>query len=243
MEETLIRFRLKGRFAHFLKAESGVTALTYPVPSRTVIMGLVGAVLGLEKDEPQQSLASINVTVEGTLPMTHWHKVKLRKDPPNQLPHIINSRQQGGENPKPEKATLIRQEWLFNPEYIIGVMLPKPYQDELGRRLQNRQWHFTPCLGLSELLADLEYMETVTVGKLPPGDYEIQGLIRQDQAKLDIEAMYGNNLSINMLRLPRQVTTDRVFSHAPYLFETNGRKVKLKTDAAYSDGERAWMFL
>ncbi|MGI6453182.1 MAG: CRISPR-associated protein Cas5 [Syntrophomonadaceae bacterium] len=243
MEETLIRFRLKGRFAHFLKAESGVTALTYPVPPRTVIMGLVGAVLGLEKDGPQQLIGSIKVTIEGTLPMSHWHKVKLRKDPPNQLPHIIDSRQQGSANTRPEKATLIRQEWLFNPEYVIGVALPQPYQDELERRLQNRQWYYTPCLGLSELLADLDYIETVAVEKLPFGKHEIQGLIRQDQVKLDVAAMYEENLSIHMLRLPRQVTSDRVFTHAPYLFETIGRKVKLETDVAYGDGERAWMFL
>lgn len=243
MEETLIRFWLKGRFAHFLKAESGVTALTYPVPPRTVIMGLVGAILGLEKDEPQQSIGSIKVTVEGTLPMTHWHKVKLRKDPPNPLPYSLNAGQQGAENTKPEKATLIRQEWLFNPQYIIGVALPNPYQHELERRLQDRQWHFTPCLGLSELLADLEYIETVTVKKLPPGEHEIMGLIRQDQAKLDIAAMYENNLSIHMLRIPQGVTNDRVFSHAPYFFETKGRKVKLETDAAYGQGERAWIFL
>lgn len=243
MAESIVRFWLKGKFAHFLKAESGVTALTYPIPPRTVIMGLVGAVLGLEKDEPQQRIGSIKVSVEGTLPMTHWHKVKLRKDPPNPLPYSINSRQRGGENTKPEKATLIRQEWLFNPQYIIGVALPNPYQDELEKRLQNRQWHYTPCLGLSELLADLEYIETVTVEKLPPGIQNIQGLIRQDQVKLDITAMYEDNLSLHMLRLPREVTNDRVFRHAPYFFETRGRKVKLETNEAYGDGERAWMFL
>jgi CRISPR-associated protein Cas5h len=92
-------------------------------------------------------------------------------------------------------------------------------------------------------LADLDYIETVAVEKLPFGKHEIQGLIRQDQVKLDVAAMYEENLSIHMLRLPRQVTSDRVFTHAPYLFETIGRKVKLETDVAYGDGERAWMFL
>ena len=47
----LINFRLSGRFAHFLRAEASASALSYPVPPRTVILGILGAVLGLSKDK------------------------------------------------------------------------------------------------------------------------------------------------------------------------------------------------
>ena len=51
----LINFRLSGRFAHFLRAEASASALSYPVPPRTVILGILGAVLGLSKDNHRLS--------------------------------------------------------------------------------------------------------------------------------------------------------------------------------------------
>ena len=55
--------------------------MTYPVPPRTVLLGLVGAVLGLEKDTPQQLLADARLAVGGELPKRFWHKTNVRKIP------------------------------------------------------------------------------------------------------------------------------------------------------------------
>jgi len=241
----LIRFRLWGRFAHFLRAESGVTSLSYPVPPRTAIMGLIGAVLGLKKDEPQLVLQNMGVTVEGIMPVTHWHKAKLRKDPPDTLNPTILKKQSAKEKVKPEKATFTRQEWLFNPEYYIGVALDEPLLSELAARLKDRRWHFTPCLGLSELLADLEYLETIPVEKLPHGSYRLKGILRQDQVKINLANMYDQGLSLRMLRMPRDVTPERVFTQASYLYETNNCEVLGDTSEAFGDkrGERVWIFL
>ena len=85
----LINFRLSGRFAHFLRAEASSIALSYPVPQRTVIMGILGAVLGIHKDEPQIVLEPANIAISGRLPKTHWHRAKLLKDPPAALPRVI----------------------------------------------------------------------------------------------------------------------------------------------------------
>ena len=240
----LIRFRLKGRFAHFLRAEGGVASLSYPVPPRTVIMGLVGAVLGLGKDEPQLVLRDMGVTVEGKLPVTHWHKAKLRKDPPGTLNATILKKHSAKEG-KPEKATFTRQEWLFNPEYVVGTALAEPLLSELTNRLRDRRWYFTPCLGLSELLADIEYLETVAVAKLPQGRYRLQGVLRQDQVTIDLADMYEKGFSLRMLRMPRDVSQERVFTQAPYLYETNNSAVLGETAEAFGDerGERAWVYL
>src|SRR5918995_594562 len=56
-------FEYAGRFGHFLRAEASVSALSYPVPPRTVLLGVIGAVLGLEKDTPQVELAEALISV------------------------------------------------------------------------------------------------------------------------------------------------------------------------------------
>src|SRR5215218_7998053 len=101
-------FEYAGRFGHFLRAEASVSALSYPVPPRTALLGMIGAVLGLEKDAPQVELADAMIAVSGPIPRTHWHKVKLRKKLPEPLPLRVKKGDKG--RSAAEKATLIRQE-------------------------------------------------------------------------------------------------------------------------------------
>lgn len=239
----LINFRLKGRFGHFLRADAGASAISYPVPPRTVILGIAGAVLGLSKDQPQVVLERIKIAIAGKIPLTHWHKAKLRKDPPDTLPYEVKRTQKQEKNTKHERATLIAQEWLFEPSYEVWAGLPEPYHSELEGRLKVRRWHFQPSLGLSEMMADLEYIGTEEAEKLPEGTYPVETVMRQEHVNLVIERMYNDKLAINLLRMPRSVTPERVFSHAGYLMEREGRPVPVRTAGAYLAGKRVLMFL
>ncbi|HAG09360.1 MAG TPA: type I-B CRISPR-associated protein Cas5 [Desulfotomaculum sp.] len=239
----LIAFRLQGRFGHFLRADAGASAISYPAPPRTVVIGIIGAVLGLAKDQPQEVFEPVDIAVAGKVPLTHWHKAKLRKDPPESLPWMVKITQKLDKNTKPEKVTLITQEWLFNPSYEIWAALPEPYQSELEARLKERRWYFQPSLGLSEMMADLVYLETIEAEKLPEGTYPVNTVIRQENVRLDIEKVYQEKLALNLLHMPRTVTPERVFTHARYLLEREGCPVAVYTSEAYLAGGKVLMFL
>ncbi len=242
--KTLVRFRLSGRFAHFLKAEAGVSALSYPVPTRTAIMGIIGAIMGLDKDSPQVLLEPADIALAGRLPAVHWHTAKLRKDPPEGLPFQIKKTAAGNKKTKDEKATLIKQEWLFNPQYTVWVSLPKQYSQKFAERLKERRWYFQPCLGISEMSANVEYLETVKAEKLARGIYPVESVIRQSQVKeIDTARIYADGIALHLLRMPRTVTKDRVFSHETYILEKNNSPVSVETDSAYQVGEKVLMFL
>ncbi len=236
-EEKAVIFRYGGRFGHFLRAEASVSALSYPVPPRTALLGMIGAVLGLEKDTPQVELADALISVSGPIPRTHWHRVKLRKDPPTPLPLSVKKGAKG--TSAPEKATLIRQEWLFNPSYTVTVCLPAGYHEDLVSRLREGHWHYSPCLGLSEMPARLEYVEEGAASPLPSGSEVLcASVARRDVATLDgrrtLEASSnGEPLALLPLRMPREVTVDRVFTHADYMVERSGLPIPLRADAAY----------
>ncbi|MGI5883244.1 MAG: CRISPR-associated protein Cas5 [Dethiobacteria bacterium] len=238
-----IRFRLSGRIAHFLRAEAGVTALSYPIPTRTVMLGIIGAVLGLEKDTPQALLEPFQIAVSGKAPLTHWHRVKLRKDPPAALPLVIKKTQKRNVATRTERASLIVQEWLINPGYDAWAILPEPFHSEFESRLRKRRWHFQPSLGLSEMMAELEYIALEPAKKLVKAVYPVNSVINQEHAEVELKELYENRLSIQLLRMPRMVTPERVFTHATYLYETQVRPVPIKTSEAYSIGDKVVMFL
>lgn len=239
----VIHFRIQGRFGHFLRAEANASAPTYPLPPRTALLGLTGAVIGLPKDAPQAELEPASLALKGPISRTYWHKIKLRKDPPEALPKVVNRTQKVDKQTKPEKATLIAQEWLLNPMYEVWVSLPEPYHTDLNGRLKERRWHFQPCLGLTELMADIIWVESLEATNLPHGVHRIRTVFRQDSGDLDMDSVFEERLILNALRMPRLVTTDRVFTHASYFLEKEARAVPLKTDQAFQAGETIIVFM
>ncbi len=237
----VVVFRYRAKFGHFLRAEASVSALTYPAPPRTALLGMIGAILGLAKDTPQVELKDSRISVSGPVPRTHWHRVKLRKDPPAALDSKVKKGAKG--TSAPEKATLIKQEWLFEPDYEATASLPEKYHREFVDRLRDRRWHYSPCMGLSEMLADLQFVGEGTASPLPTGsEVECRGVIRRDEVSINgrraVEA--GEPLAILPLRMPREVTPERVFTHADYLIERSGLPMPLLANNAWqviTDGE------
>jgi len=239
----LVKFRLEGRFGHFLRAEANASAPSYPVPPRTAILGLLGAILGLAKDEPQAKLEPAHIALSGPIPQTHWHKAKFRKDPPAKLPWTVKKSQKADKQTTEEKATLITQEWLFNPRFTIWAALPEPFHGELEARVRDRRWHFQPSLGLSEMMADVIFEESIEAQPLPKGIYHVCSAFLRTAGSLQMPEVFEKKLALHAQRMPRLVTPDRVFTHESYFLEKNARPVPLETECAFKAGKDIILFL
>jgi len=235
----LLSFKCKGRFGHFLRAEGGVSALSYPVPPRTVILGVIGAVLGLEKDQAPLVLEPAHIALAGRLPQTHWHTAKFRQDADRveRLPWSIDAKQRGSKPKAIDLPKIISQEWLFNPSYQIWCALPNDYHDGLEGRIRERRWHFQPYFGISEMPIDLSYLGSVQARPVIEGAFFTRCVFPEEHAILDMEKIFEAELVLHSLRMPRQVTPDRVFSHASYYMERDGRPVPIHTENALQTEE------
>src|SRR5262249_11706430 len=161
----VVCFDYRAKFGHFLRAEANANGVTYPVPPRTVLLGLLGAILGLDKDAPQAVLGQADVAVGGPVPRRFWHKTNVRKVPPAPLPLVVKRSMKPKESAR-EKNFRFPQEWLWRPAYRVWAALPQPYHTDLVDRLQQRRWHFTPSMGLSEMLAEVEFVRHVWAERL-----------------------------------------------------------------------------
>lgn len=238
----LINFRLSGRFAHFLRAEASASALSYPVPPRTVILGIMGAVLGLPKDKPQIILEPANISILGKLPKTHWHRAKFRQTLPASIPLVVKKTEKGTSKDQKEPK-LILQEWLFEPDYTVWVSIPLEYHAELKDRLLNRKWYFSPSLGLSEMMADIEYLGTNEAMPLPKDTYDVHSIFQHEAGILETNQIFERGLAVHSFRMPRLLTSDRIFNHSAYFAEHDGKPIPVKTDQAHKVNDKVLMFL
>ncbi len=236
-----VSFTYSAKFGHFLRAEANANGVTYPVPPRTALLGLIGAVLGLEKDSPQQLLADARVAVGGKIPRRFWHKTNVRKDPPSPLPLRVKATDKGSSSE--QRNFRFPQEWLWQPQYRVWVALPEPHHGHFADRLRDRRWHFCPCMGLSEMLADLTEVAEGTAEQLPPGVHRVQTATPQEAVRIDTTAAFGDQLTLQALRMPVAVTPDRVFSHRAYWVEIKGRAFPVETADAWQCNSDVVVFL
>ncbi len=81
----VVCFEYKAKYGHFLRAEANANGVTYPMPPRTALLGLIAAVIGLPKDALAHQLAEALIAVAGPIPRRFWHRTIVRKDPPAPL--------------------------------------------------------------------------------------------------------------------------------------------------------------
>lgn len=246
----LVRFRYQGRVGHFLRAEMNASALSYPVPPRTALLGLVGNILGLAKDEAPRILADAAVAVRGKVPRRHYHRANVRKAFPSALPLWIKPAKTPdthADEPGGGFVSQVVQEWLLDPDYIVYVGSPDPadWITHLEERLFAGRTHFTPCLGPAWMTARVVWEGADDGEHLADAVHEVATVCpRSDENKLVLPRLSERrDHAVQEIRMPREVTTDRVFAHANYYLEMQGRPIPVQTRNAWSFQDEEIVFL
>lgn len=240
-----VRFRWRGRFGFFLRAEAPVVGLGYPLPPRTAVLGLVANVLGLPKDALAEELADALVALSGPLPRTHWHACNLRKvKSARLLPPAFSAAKPVELVASEETNTQTRQEWLVDPCFEVVASLPARWHDDFAARVREGRSHFTPCLGLSEMVAAVEWVGDEALTALPDGAHRVTTVARDhEETRLDTGAVLRETLRVLSVALPRTVTADRSFTHAVYHAAPDGGALPVKTREAWQGARGPLVFL
>lgn len=237
----VVCFDYKAKYGHFLRAEANANGVTYPVPPRTALLGLMAAVLGLPKDVLARELAGSHIALAGAVPHAFWHKTNVRKDPPSPLSWRIKATDKGSSSE--QRNFRFPQEWLWQPCYRVWAALPDAYHSDFISRLRDRRWHFTPCMGLSEMLADLEFVHEGDADSVPLDSHLVASVVPKDSGRVDTSRAADAGLTLQSLRMPATVTEDRVFHHRTYWLEHRSRPFPFETDQAWRLGPDKFLFL
>jgi len=240
-----VRLRWRARFGFFLRAEAPVVGLGYPLPPRTAVLGLLANVLGLPKDALAEKLGGTRIAISGPCPPTHWHGCNLRKIKQMRfLPPTFTAKKPVEIFAAEESNTQSRQEWLCNPDFEVIAALPDGLHDKLAARVRDGRTHFTPCMGLSEMLASIEHLSDETLTPLPEGAHRVRSVVLlEGSTRLAVDAVLEEKLRVLSISLPRTVTEDRRFTHASYFVAPEGGVLPVYTSAAWQSSTGAVMFL
>lgn len=233
MDKVLV-FDIWGDYAHFRKYYTTTSPLSFSFPPRTTVAGIISAIIGLDKDEYLKFFAKKDANI-GLRICQPIKKVRIAENLINTKDGYFTPIKKGTHEPR----TQIRFEFIKDPKYRIYINHnDKEVYTTLKDYLKGHKSVFTPSLGLSENLANFEYIgEFLASNKT--GQQQIDSVIPVDCIVGD-RVDFGENGEYFTSTIPVEMSPDRIVSeYREVLFERNGGKIKaeVKEYWALSNGE------
>jgi len=156
----VLSFDIKGKFAHFRKFYANNTALSYSIPPRTTIMGMLAAILGRSRDTYYEELSSsrIMISVQLLTPLKKsFHRLNLLK-----IKGPSDFRGANGRIQTPFEVVTgqnIGRDTLAYRVYVAGIEESLEIFDELLQRIEDRETVYNLTLGTANFLASIDNMK------------------------------------------------------------------------------------
>ncbi len=158
----LLVFDLSGEYGHFRKINTNSSPLTYGLPTRVALAGLLGAVMGIERETgPGKYAPGITPAQEFFAKEVCGIGVQLLR-PVSKTVMGFNLLMTSKSFFEIENRTQIPFELLKNPAFrVFFYHQDAAVFDQVCERIAQRNHHFTPYLGLSQFTCSLDFQGVV----------------------------------------------------------------------------------
>jgi CRISPR-associated protein Cas5h len=212
--DTLI-FEVRGEWAHFRRYYTTTSPLTFPAPPRTTVIGILGAILGIDKNQNPKHFTPSKCHLAVTI---------LN---PIQTFRLKENWRQGASGPEAFATARVPVELVRNPRYRIFVQhSDSELLDRLRSCVEKAESYFTPCLGITECLAEVSFVDWIEQKDFVEGNLGpvmCTSVAPRSAADPDLLAMEGQAYHLVEHTFPYEGTVDRQFTHHRVLMERNGQ--------------------
>lgn len=226
-------FKLTGDYGHYRPYYTTSSPTTYSLMPPTSINGLIGAILGLDKNNNHyyKVLENANARV-GIGLLTPVKKATMSTNLVNTKNNYWVPSNKNSAGPR----TPTRFEYVVRQEYLVFVtMEDESILDELAYRLSNHYFAYGISLGLSNLIADAELDCYDTLNKVNSDDYiEMDSAIPTDTILRGKGIKVIPDIKYCKERYVKRFGENRIpLEYVDVLFSTNARKVSVKCNEVY----------
>jgi CRISPR-associated protein Cas5h len=220
-------FDIWGDLGHFRVPYTTSSPVTFPIPPKTALYGILGAILGYEKEKYLEKFNNKNwkfaVSVKRKIVTVHIPENFI-----NTKAVKLFARMPQGKSCR----TQINMEFLKNPYYRIYVTSDDEKElSRLEHLLKEHKSVYTVCLGISECIANFKYIGSYQSEKKEGNDFiEIASVIPlsylTDSANIDFLKEGTKYLRIH---LPTEMKPDReLVKTVDFLLEATGKTTRVK---------------
>lgn len=239
-------FTVRGQFAHWRKWFTTTSALTYSFPPRTAVIGMVGAILGVQREEVAERFR-VSDTRIAVCPLRPIVKDRLPEKWRQSPPRIIKGR---FDPAKMDESFQENLEVIRHPRYrIIFWHREADLMKALRERLQQKRWVYPPCLGVMGFLADVEWEGEDMAKEIRVDRAEIASVLPLDEEAAGIVDLSETEALLREERIPNEVFPNRTFRHLHLAYvsrEAKSLRVRFGTESlsifSLGDGSKVAFF-
>ena len=162
----VIAFKIWGDYAHFRRHYTTSSPLTHTIPPPSALRGIVGGIMGFSRDRYPERLPQ-DKCFFGVRLLSPVKKIRLGMNYMDTKdgswveldPRIIRPKVKKDTHGGWRLHTQVRLELLSNPSFeIFFHHRDAKVMDELKKRLENHSPVFTPYLGITECIANFQFL-------------------------------------------------------------------------------------
>lgn len=226
-------FKLIGDYGHYRPYYTTSSPTTYSLMPPTSIYGLIGAMLGMDKDDNYyyKELEGAKIRV-GIGLLTPVKKATMSTNLVNTKNNywVPTNKNSGG------PRTPTRFEYVVRQEYLVFVTMENELLlDELANRLEKHCFAYGISLGLSNLIADAELICYDNLHKVISDDYiEMDSAVPTDKIETGKGIKVLPDIKYCKERYVKKFGENRVpLDYVDVLFSANARKISVKCNEVY----------
>ncbi len=234
-----IVFDIWSDFAHFRRGYTTTSSLTYPFPPKSTIIGLIAGILGIPNEKNEKSNNYYRIFTPETLKVgiRILNSIKTIVIKENLIDTKISFLLKG--------RTQIPIEFLIKPKYRIYVWFEnEDYKEKFIKFLNDHKTIFTPYLGITECLANFEFIGKYKIEELNHNEnheYEIDSIIPKNAGKIKVI----EGLTLGSVRMPAFINDKRepkIFEDFIYAEEGNPIEKRKRMILTSIEGDEKYIF-
>lgn len=228
----LLKFNIRGDWAHFRKPFSNISRLTYKVPPRMTVAGMLAGILGLERDSYYDTFSGdqyeFSVVPNGS--------IQTKRVPQNMLGTAkkedmirFNTRGNGPslnivDSTNDRKRRMLQ--YVVRPNYDVYIKLEDKIEDAIYDNLDDSKYEYTPSLGLAKCIADISDPYMVSAKEVSTGTIEIDSPVTDTQSISEMNSVSVSSekitYSFEMAEGSRGLDRRKSEQFVSYIVETSG---------------------
>lgn len=203
-------FTVRGAFGHWRKWFTTTSALTYSFPPRTSVIGMIGAILGIPREEIARQFP-MSGTRTAVCPLRPIVKDRLPEKWRQSPPRIIRGK---FDPAKMDESFQENLEVIRRPHYrIVFSHSDKSVMRDVRERLQQKRWVYPPCLGIMGFLADVVWEGEDVAEEIEVEQADILSVLPLTEAMAQAIDLSETAALLREERIPNEVFSDRTFRH------------------------------
>jgi len=229
--KTLI-FDIWGEFGHFKKFYTTSSPLTFSIPPPTAIYGILGAILGLSKNDYLKHINGRNtkVAIQILKPIKKIRMTLNLIDTKNSRSfNLIKSR------------TQIKTEFLKQPAYRLFINIDNDdLLNQLIEKVQNKECYYTVSLGLANLLANFSFINIANAEPLSISNKVDTAILSENIEEIEIKE--GKKYFKEKLPIDMNINREPL-AYKDIVMELGGNTLEGKFKNCYKVGDSIISFL